>query len=234
MDPVTHALVGNLRPAQIRSGVARGPAGLFQRRARPNVFGEPAFDAELVAAEICPARPHHIAWDAHQRLLAAAAADGVDARWLAIRSAYRSVDLQRQIWEYRLNERRAIRRAAGLPPLPARELERQQRRWTAKPGQSAHHTGFALDLELYPLGTRKGRRSPAYGWLARRAREFGFYPYLPEPWHWEYTPPGLVAQVAELRRRLAAGEAPEELLRAPDIIPVAAAAERGRLPATGR
>ncbi|TNF28436.1 MAG: hypothetical protein EP329_17880 [Deltaproteobacteria bacterium] len=229
---MTSRLVGNLRADQIRSGVVRGPAGLFQRRARPHVFGEPAFDVELVPEEVCAARPHAIAWSAHGRMVAAAAADGVETGWLAIRSAYRSVALQAQIWDYRLNERREARRVTGLPPLPERELERQQRLWTARPGQSAHHTGFALDLALYPLGTREGRRSPAYRWLAEHARRFGFYPYLPEPWHWEYDPPGLVAQVAELRRRLTAGEPADDLLRAPDVIPVASPAERGRLPAT--
>jgi len=234
---VTTRLTGNLRADQIRSGVARGPSGLFQRRARPHVFGEPAFDAELVPEEICPARPHVIAWTAHERMVAAAGADGVDTAWLAIRSAYRSVALQAQIWDFRLNERREARRVANLPPIPEPELERQQRKWTAKPGQSAHHTGFALDLELYPLGTREGRRSPAYRWLARRAREFGFYPYLPEPWHWEYDPPGLVAQVAELRSRLTAGESPAELrdlLRAPDVIPVAEPGKRAILPSERR
>jgi hypothetical protein len=226
---VSSTLRGTLRPEPIRSGVARGPHGLFQRRVRPSVFGEPEFAVELVEAEVCAARPHRIAWSAHQRMVAAAAGGGVDVAWLAVRSAYRSVALQRQVWEYRLNERRQARLDAGLPALSERDLERQQRLWTAKPGQSAHHTGFALDLELYPLGPREGRRSPAYAWLAIHARVFGFYPYLPEPWHWEYDPPGLVAQVTELRRRLAAGEPASELLRAPDLIPVAAPAERAKV-----
>jgi hypothetical protein len=33
-------------------------------------------------------------------------------------------------------------------------------------------------------------RSPVYKWMAVRGREFGWYPYRREPWHWEYNPPG--------------------------------------------
>jgi hypothetical protein len=132
------------------------------------------------------------------------------------------VALQRQVWAYRLEERRRHRAAAGEPPLPERELERLQQRWTAKPGRSAHHTGLALDLALYGLGKRGAKRAPAYAWLALNARRFGFYPYLPEGWHWEYNPPGAVAHLAELRRRLAAGEPWQAWARAPDPMPVAA------------
>jgi hypothetical protein len=33
-------------------------------------------------------------------------------------------------------------------------------------------------------------RSPVYKWMALRGREFGWYPYRREPWHWEYNAPG--------------------------------------------
>jgi len=232
--PRPSELTGTLRAEQVRSGVAHGPSELFQRRIRPRVFGEPAFEDELVPADIAPARPHRIAWAAHGALLAAATADGIEPQWLAIRSAYRPVALQHEIWRYRLDERREARRTAGLPPLPERDLERQQRLWTAKPGQSAHHTGFALDFALYTLGPRAGRAHPAYRWLCVRAREFGFYPYRPEPWHWEYNPPGLVDQLRALRERLAAGEPADELLVPPSPIPRAAPRPRrgGPLAAT--
>ncbi|MCB9733481.1 MAG: D-alanyl-D-alanine carboxypeptidase family protein [Deltaproteobacteria bacterium] len=226
-DPAT-PMPGSLRDDRVRSGVARGPRGLFQRRVRAAVFGEPAFpDVELVPAEVCAARPHVIAFAAWRAMVTAAAADGLDPAPLAIHAAYRSVALQAEIWRYRLDERRARRAADGLPPLPERELERQQRLWTAKPGQSAHHTGLALDLALYHLGARAGRRTPHYAWLVDHARAFGFYPYLPEPWHWEYDPPGLVAQLADLRARLARGETPPPaLLRPPDPVPIAEPAPR--------
>ena len=34
------------------------------------------------------------------------------------------------------------------------------------------------------------RRSPTHKWLHLRGREFGWYPFQHEPWHWEYNPPG--------------------------------------------
>ena len=32
--------------------------------------------------------------------------------------------------------------------------------------------------------------APAHKWLLLRGAAFGWYPYLHEPWHWEYNPPG--------------------------------------------
>ena len=63
---------------------------------------------------------------------------------------------------------------------------------------SAHRTGLALDLMV---GAAPGftadssadanrlyqTRTPAYRWLVRNARRFGFVNYVFEPWHWEWT-----------------------------------------------
>jgi hypothetical protein len=63
---------------------------------------------------------------------------------------------------------------------------------------SAHRTGLAMDLFL---GSAPGHppdssddvnrlaisRSPAYRWLVRNGRRFGFVNYPFEPWHWEWT-----------------------------------------------
>ncbi len=220
MVPAAPALVGTLDAAAVVCGVARGPFGLWQRRVRAAVFGEP-WDVELVPAAVHPARPHVLAFAAWSRLAAAACADGVDAADVAIHSAYRSVALQAEVWAYRLEERRQRRAAEGLPPLTERELARQQMTWTAKPGASAHHTGLALDLGLYRRGRRGAKAAPAYAWLARHARRFGFYPYLPEGWHWEYNPPGLVRQLTRVRRALARGEPVAALLVPPGRVAVA-------------
>jgi len=214
-------LVGSLRAGAVVSGVARGPHGLFQRRVRASVFGEPLFEVELVAQAIEPARPHVIAYAAWRRMRDAALADGLEPADLTIHSAYRSVALQAEVWAYRLDERRRLRAEAGLPALSERELARAQAKWTARPGQSAHHTGFALDLGLYRLGKAGSKASPTYAWLARHARRFGFYPYLPEGWHWEYNPPGLVAQLARLRAALVRGDDAAALLAPPTRIPIA-------------
>ena len=205
---------GNMKPSQVRDGVARGPFGLRQRRVRARVLGEPQYEAELVPANICEARPHVLAWVGWHLLMDPARQEpDLDITQLDIYSAYRSVALQKQIWTYRLDERRQMRQAEGLAPLSLRELERQQQKWTAKPGQSAHHTGFAIDMMLYHQGKTASLRSPEYAWLARHAARFGFYPYMPEAWHWEFNPPGLTVNLEAFRDDLAAQKDPRDALR---------------------
>ena len=201
-EPTGCSLIGSLDASKIRDGVPRGLFGAWQRRVRPSVMGEPAYKIELVPETVCSAQPHIWAYDAWEKMERAAAADGISVRWLAIHSAYRSVALQEQIFHYRLEERRQNRVRAGLPKLSEKELRRLQQKWTAAPGRSAHHTGFALDFALYHLGVKEGRKSEAWKWLMLRAREFHFYPYLEEPWHWEYNPPGLVDALRTLREAL--------------------------------
>jgi LAS superfamily LD-carboxypeptidase LdcB len=145
----------------------------------------------------------------------------VDDDVLAIHSAYRSVAWQRHIFDYWVEERRKDRGKQGLPEVSTKELRRMQLKWTAAPGRSAHHTGFAIDLKLYELGKKDCKRHPAYSWLAKNARRFGFYPYFPEGWHWEYNPPGLVEQLRQLRDLLGAGEDHGKLLEPPTQIPIA-------------
>ena len=66
---------------------------------------------------------------------------------------------------------------------------------SAPPGYSEHHTGRALDVTA--PGAREleveFERTPAFEWLARNARRFGFtlsfprgnrYGFIYEPWHW--------------------------------------------------
>ncbi|MDQ0463364.1 LAS superfamily LD-carboxypeptidase LdcB [Caulobacter ginsengisoli] len=69
---------------------------------------------------------------------------------------------------------------------------------------SAHRTGLAVDIVV---GARPGGRvdsaedanrrfqsqTPAYRWLVRNARRYGFVPYVYEPWHWEWAGAGLGA-----------------------------------------
>lgn len=60
---------------------------------------------------------------------------------------------------------------------------------------SVHSTGRALDIYVggEPVSTKDANRAiqvktPAYKWLVKNARRFGFRPYFYEPWHWEYVP----------------------------------------------
>lgn len=62
---------------------------------------------------------------------------------------------------------------------------------------SAHRTGTAIDIfvgqapgmdvdDTAPASRLHMSRGAAYRWLVANAREYGFVPYLFEPWHWEY------------------------------------------------
>lgn len=63
---------------------------------------------------------------------------------------------------------------------------------------SAHRTGLAFDLNLgsapgYTVDSTADAnrlfqsKTPAYRWLVRNARRYGFVNYVFEPWHWEWT-----------------------------------------------
>ncbi|MFC3816724.1 peptidoglycan-binding protein [Lysobacter sp. GCM10012299] len=56
----------------------------------------------------------------------------------------------------------------------------------ANPAKAGLPTKMANLVRMY--------RSPVYKWMLLRARDFGWYPYRNEPWHWEYNPPGLKAR----------------------------------------
>ncbi|MEJ7585511.1 MAG: M15 family metallopeptidase [Acidimicrobiales bacterium] len=50
---------------------------------------------------------------------------------------------------------------------------------TARPGQSMHEIGLAIDF-----ANCSSRSSACFGWLAGNASRFGFYNLPNEPWHW--------------------------------------------------
>lgn len=81
----------------------------------------------------------------------------------------------------------------------SREYQEKLRRESPNAGSaglavnSPHFTGKALDLYVGgdPVDTKDANRAiqvntPAYKWLVKNARRFGFRPYFYEPWHWEY------------------------------------------------
>ena len=122
---------------------------------------------------------------AYKRMIAAAAKDllrelkitnsgglASDEKFLRIISAYRSPEYQESL---RKKEPNAGRAALAV--------------------NSPHSTGHALDIYVggEPVKTLDSNRlvqiqTPAYKWLVKNARRFGFYPYFYEPWHWEYVP----------------------------------------------
>ena len=49
---------------------------------------------------------------------------------------------------------------------------------TAKPGQSQHEIGLAIDF------SNCSRSSACFGWLRGNASRFGYYNLPSESWHW--------------------------------------------------
>jgi D-alanyl-D-alanine carboxypeptidase len=110
---------------------------------------------------------------------ASAKGDGIV---LLMISAFRSFDYQRKIIERKLGEGETLA-----------EITRA----SALPGYSEHHTGRAIDIGTpgsEPL-VEEFEQTPAFEWLSRRGKEFGFslsYPrtnafgIMFEPWHWMF------------------------------------------------
>jgi zinc D-Ala-D-Ala carboxypeptidase len=115
------------------------------------------------------------------RALAAAARRA--GKPLAVRSAYRSYDYQKSLFDYYV-------RSQGYTTAI---------RFSARAGHSEHQLGTTVDFTTapsVPLTTTFGE-SPSGKWLARNGWKFGFimsYPkgkrsvscYGYEPWHWRY------------------------------------------------
>ncbi len=103
-------------------------------------------------------------------LLAAAAADGVVLGGGGWRSSDAQVSLRRS---HCGSSEYAVWSAPSSSCRPP----------TARPGQSNHERGLAID---FTHGGRaiNTRRSPAYQWLAANAAAYGLYNLPSEPWHW--------------------------------------------------
>jgi D-alanyl-D-alanine carboxypeptidase len=107
----------------------------------------------------------------------AAARDGVP---MALVSAYRSVERQREIVQTRLARGQSIATIMSS---------------VAPPGYSEHHTGCAIDIGTSEEDALEEvfETTPAFAWLRLNAGEHGFvmsYPrdnaqgFVYEPWHW--------------------------------------------------
>ncbi len=114
-----------------------------------------------------------------EKLYQAAADDGVE---LAIRSAYRSYSTQKGLFE----------------DYASRYGAEEANRFSARPGQSEHQLGTAVDFGGTAVDFKAAYgETPQGQWLAENAWRFGFalsYPagkehitgYIFEPWHYRY------------------------------------------------
>jgi D-alanyl-D-alanine carboxypeptidase len=112
------------------------------------------------------------AYQAYQRLMAAAIQDGIDDRQLLIVASNRSP-----------------KREAGI----RKSVSHDKVGYTVAGNKSVHRTGRALDLHVdgVPMWSDDSNRqiqirSRGYQWMLRNAGRFGFVNYFFEPWHWEY------------------------------------------------
>jgi zinc D-Ala-D-Ala carboxypeptidase len=119
--------------------------------------------------------------DAFQTMTAAAKVEGV---FLMPISGFRTIADQRTLFEKQI-ERKGSEEAAA--------------KWSAPPGYSEHHTGYAIDIGDMNSDTdlkMTFQDTNVYRWLIVNASKFGFEQSFPynnpqgvsfEPWHWRYT-----------------------------------------------
>jgi D-alanyl-D-alanine carboxypeptidase len=119
---------------------------------------------------------------AWMRMRDAAAQDGIE---LQVVSAFRSVEYQFGILKRKLDRGETIAEILRV---------------SAAPGYSEHHSGRALDITTpgFAALEEEFEHSPAFAWLKKNARQFGFRLSYPrrnphgiayEPWHWCWVRP---------------------------------------------
>lgn len=104
--------------------------------------------------------------DELDRMLGAAEADGI----VMGGGGYRSSESQVRLREQNCPD------AYSSPPSSCRPP-------TARPGQSNHERGLAVDF-TYNGRVISSRSNPAFRWLDANAGSYGFYNLPSEPWHW--------------------------------------------------
>lgn len=104
-------------------------------------------------------------------MLGAAEADGITLRGGGYRSSESQIALRRAhcgTSDYAIYE---MSPSSCSPP-------------TARPGQSMHEQGLAIDFTCNGGGVISSRSSPCFRWLDANAGSYGFRNLPSEPWHW--------------------------------------------------
>ncbi|MEL7226290.1 MAG: M15 family metallopeptidase [Cyanobacteria bacterium J06576_12] len=104
--------------------------------------------------------------------------------WIVPASAYRTIDLQRELFDNQVKRKGSSKTAAES---------------TAPPGFSEHHTGYAVDLvDGYNKEADINQQfstTQAFEWLTQNAGKYGYELSFPhnnaqgvnyEPWHWRF------------------------------------------------
>lgn len=110
-----------------------------------------------------------------------------DGVWFWVTSGYRSVELQQEILDRKIQENQA-------EGMDAEQAEEDALRTIQKPGYSEHHTGLAVDFND---ASDDFEETGAYAWLSQYAAEYGFVQRYQrskaeitgidnESWHYRY------------------------------------------------
>lgn len=150
-----------------RAAIAAAEAAAATQEQRPPV----ATPAEIVSVQGIEVH-ESIAWKVEE-LLNAAASDGVELSGWGFRDNIKQIQLRQEncgTSEYDVWEKPA---SACRPP-------------TARPGQSNHERGLAIDF-TYRGGSITTHSNPGFVWLNNNAHRWGFVNLPSEAWHWSTT-----------------------------------------------
>ena len=142
--------------------------------------------------------------EAFHRLVETAAEEGID---IVMTTAYRSYEFQQILWDNYV----------------AQKGEEEANKTSARPGESEHQTGLAVDLSTSEIDYRNSSDfadTAAGRWVAENAQKFGFILRFPEdktditgysyePWHIRYV--GLTAAADIYEENLTLEEYLEQL-----------------------
>jgi LAS superfamily LD-carboxypeptidase LdcB len=159
--------------AQIAADQARIAAQLAAQRAAARRSAGPVTISITGSGSIVSVRGiqiHKSLADNLAGLLSAAESDGISLSGWGYRDSSRQIELRRQNCGSSNYAIYQMSPSACRPP-------------TARPGQSNHERGLAVDF-TYQGRTIQSRSSPAFQWLRANAARYGFYNLPSEPWHW--------------------------------------------------
>lgn len=161
--------------AQLAELQRRAAAGAPVRGPAPSsgeVLAAPSPDGDVGLVRVGGITVNVSIGGAVEALLTAAAADGIALGGGGYRSSQRQIELR--IAHCGGNSNYAIYQRPSSQCSPP----------TARPGQSNHERGLAIDFTCGDSGTIRSRSSPCFQWLAANAATYGLRNLPSEPWHW--------------------------------------------------
>jgi hypothetical protein len=148
---------------------------LDEVKSNPDILMYVTEETSRIPGDVMNRKLNHYALENFTRMVEHASSDGIILELGGPRSAFRTVQQSEAI---NTNIQNCAAAACGL---------------------SAHNLGLAIDVKLPPylITTNQNfknivemRNTPTYSWLFLHGKDYGWFPYHNEPWHWEYNPPG--------------------------------------------